>query len=121
MNICLTNFLPTLYTCTESEGEKETRIKSETVTTKLGGEGYSPGRPLATPPLDESLCVKVKDISASWSYEREKLVLSNISMEVNKVSWRCCVRLQIKYKGGIKTSPNHQLHVYILFVVYGSL
>ena len=74
--------MPTLYTSIESGGDKETRIKSETVTTKLGGEGYSP----ATPYPDASPCVKVKDISASWNYEREKLVLSNISMEVNKVS-----------------------------------
>ena len=78
----LTNFMPTLCTSTESGGDKETRIKSETVTTKLGGEAYSP----ATPSPDASPCVKVKDISASWSYEREKLVLSNISMEVKKVS-----------------------------------
>ena len=82
----LTNFMPTLCTSTESGGDKETRIKSETVTTKLGGEAYSPARPPATPPPDASPCVKVKDISASWSYEREKLVLSNISMEVKKVS-----------------------------------
>ena len=36
--------------------------------------------------------MKVEGISASWSYEREKMVLSNISMEVNKVSqWDYCI------------------------------
>ena len=45
-----------------------------------------PATPPATPPPAESLCVRVDGISASWSYEREKLVLSNISLEVNKVS-----------------------------------
>lgn len=46
----------------------------------------SPAMPPATAPSDESPCVKVESISASWSYEREKLVLNNISMEVNKVN-----------------------------------
>ena len=46
----------------------------------------SPATPPATAPSDESPCVKVEGISASWSYERERLVLNNISMEVNKVS-----------------------------------
>ena len=46
----------------------------------------SPATPHATTPSDESPCVKVEGISASWSYERERLVLNNISMEVNKVS-----------------------------------
>lgn len=90
----LTSFLPTLYTCIESEGGKETRIRDETVTmatTNLGGKGYSPATPPTTPPCDELPCVKVEGISASWSYERAKLVLSNISVEVNKVSWKCCV------------------------------
>ena len=45
-----------------------------------------PATPPATPPPAESLCVRVDGISASWSYEREKLVLSNISLEVNKVN-----------------------------------
>ena len=46
----------------------------------------SPATPLATAPSDELSCVKVEGISASWSYERERLVLNNISMEVNKVN-----------------------------------
>lgn len=92
--LLFTTFLSTLYTCIESEGGKETRIRDETVamaTTNLGGEGYSPAMPPTTPPPDELPCVKVEGISASWSYERAKLVLSNISMEVKKVSWKCCV------------------------------
>ena len=46
----------------------------------------SPATPPATPPPAESPCVRVDGISVSWSYEREKLVLSNVSLEVNKVS-----------------------------------
>ena len=38
------------------------------------------------PPSDEPPCVKMEGISASWSYETEKMVLNDISMEVNKVS-----------------------------------
>jgi len=45
-----------------------------------------PATPPATPPPAESPSVRVDGISASWSYEREKLVLSSISLEVNKVS-----------------------------------
>ena len=57
---------------------------------------YTPTVPSATPPatlpLDVPPCVKVEGISASWSYESEKMVLSNISMEVNKVSqWDYCI------------------------------
>jgi len=45
-----------------------------------------PATPPATPPPTESPCVRVDGISASWSYDSEKLVLSSISLEVNKVS-----------------------------------
>ena len=32
--------------------------------------------------------VKLKKVSASWSGERDKLVLKDISFEVNKVHWK---------------------------------
>ena len=54
--------------------------------TKVCGKAIFPATPPATPPPAESPCVRVDGISASWSYEREKMVLSNISLEVNKVS-----------------------------------
>ena len=38
----------------------------------------------------QEVFVKVEGLSASWSYEREKLVLNDISFEVNKVCQDNC-------------------------------
>ena len=74
----------------ESEDGKETKTKVQTVTTTpnviLSAKECIPATPPATPPSDEPPCVKMEGISASWSYETEKMVLNDISMEVNKVS-----------------------------------
>ena len=82
-----------------SESKENEKLRNQTpnatstlnsVDTKLSKKGLlpvtPPATPPATPPPAESPCVRVDGISASWSYESEKLVLSNISLEVNKVS-----------------------------------
>ena len=82
-----------------SESKESEKLRNQTpnatptlnsVDTKPSKKGFlhvtPPATPPATPPPAESPCVRVDGISASWSYESEKLVLSNISLEVNKVS-----------------------------------
>ena len=84
-----------------SESEKSAKLGSRTpnistlndftnLDTKPSMEKFlpvtPPATPPATPPPAESPSVRVDGISASWSYERETLVLSSISLEVNKVS-----------------------------------
>lgn len=73
--------------CVQNTGDickKECRIIVDSRTEPSAP--LSPAMPPATAPSDESPCVKMQGISASWSYEREKQVLNNINMEVNKVS-----------------------------------
>jgi len=83
--------------CSESEESEKLRTQTPNTSPTLNNVSnqdtkpsvgrFFPVTPPATPPPPaESPCVRVDGISASWSYEREKLVLSNVSLEVNKVS-----------------------------------
>ena len=76
--------------CSESEESEKLRTQTLDPTSTLNNvsnqdtkpsvERFFPVMSPATPPA-ESPCVRVDGISASWSYEREKLVLSNICDE----------------------------------------
>lgn len=46
-----------------------------------------PQCPNFQPPYGGAAVAKADRLSASWTNDREKLVLSNLSFEVNKVSW----------------------------------
>ena len=72
----------------ESEESETLRTQTQNATSTPSWNGVLPVTPPVTPPPadHESPCLRVDGISASWSYDREKLVLSKISLEVNKVS-----------------------------------
>jgi len=87
--------------CSESEESEKLRTQTPNTSPTLNNVSNQDTKPSvgrffpATPPPAESPCVRVDGISASWSYEREKLVLSNVSLKVNKVSQ--CVACSYMY------------------------
>ena len=69
----------------ETKKQKRVSLMELLGSSMLSPPTSPPASPPATPLPAESLCVRVEGVSASWSYDKEKLVLSNINLEVNKV------------------------------------